>query len=79
MLSEPARTYRRYRLVVRMIEMSVWTEPGGCSTCKYCGMDMEMNPFCVHREVTKKYPYGLNINNAIKDYCGKDLKLREEI
>lgn len=58
--------------------MTVWTEPGRCSTCRYCGMDMNMNPFCVHPKVLVNYSWGLDLNTAIADYCGKDLNLREE-
>ena len=29
-----------------------WTDKGGCSSCKYCGMDMD--PFCVYLNVVKE-------------------------
>lgn len=56
-----------------------WTDPGGCSTCKYCGMDMEMEPYCAHPKVTasSRFGYGMGINSAIQQFCGPDLKLRE--
>ncbi len=49
--------------------LRIWTDPGGCSGCDYCGMDMDMDPFCAHPTVTAKHRYGLNINYAIKDFC----------
>jgi len=58
--------------------MTIWTDPGRCSTCKFCSMDMNMEPFCVHPIVLKDYKWGLYINSAIKYYCGQDLSLREE-
>lgn len=57
---------------------SCWTDPGQCSSCKFCSMDMDMDPFCVHEKVLKENPYGLGINLAIKEFCGKKLKLRED-
>jgi hypothetical protein len=29
-----------------------------CDQCKYCGMDMDMEPYCVHPQVLKRMPYG---------------------
>jgi predicted metal-binding protein len=58
-------------------KIKIWTDPGRCSTCKHCGMDMDMDPFCTHSEVTKYHRYGLNLNKAISEFCGEDLKLRE--
>jgi len=57
--------------------MPIWTDPGRCSTCRHCAMDMDMDPFCVHPEVKKYHPWGLNLNKAISTFCGEDLKLRE--
>ena len=58
--------------------MTTWTSPGQCSSCNFCGMDMDMAPYCSHPNVTLDHPYGLNINEAIKLHCGPNLKLREE-
>jgi len=58
--------------------MASWTDPGQCSSCKYCGMDMDMSPYCVEPSVLEKYTYGLKINCAIQDYCGQELRLRVE-
>ena len=58
--------------------MTVWTDPGQCSSCKFCSMEpSDMDPFCVHPIVLKVYNIGLNINTAINDYCGENLELRE--
>lgn len=48
------------------------TDPLGCGKCDFCGMDMDMDPFCVNVQVLdlrteitgKKYPYGLDIHPA---------------
>lgn len=29
-----------------------------CHACRYCGMDMDMEPYCVHPEVLKRAKYG---------------------
>lgn len=60
----------------------VWTEEGGCSSCKHCAMDMEMDPYCVHPTVKIYHRYGVNISKAIRDFCGEGgdsdkLKLHE--
>ncbi len=39
-------------------------------------MDMDLDPFCTEPTVLVKYRYGLNLNTAIQDYCGPELKLR---
>ena len=39
-------------------------------------MDMDLEPYCTHPTVSKDYPYGLNINYAIQDYCGEGNKLK---
>ena len=57
--------------------MSVWTDPGQCSSCKFCAMDMDLDPFCVHPKVLENHNWGLNINTAIENFCGQTLKLRE--
>jgi predicted metal-binding protein len=54
-----------------------WTDPGRCSTCKHCSMDMEMDPFCTHPEVARYHRWGLNLNKAVSEFCGENLKLRE--
>ena len=56
--------------------MPSWLEPGRCSSCKFCGMDMDMGPYCAHPNVTADHPYGLNLNQAVQIHCGPDLKLR---
>lgn len=61
-----------------MSKLHVWTEPGRCSTCKHCSMDLDMDPFCVHPKVLEYFRYGVNLSKAITDFCGEDLKLREE-
>lgn len=33
-----------------------------CRDCKYCGMDMDMDPFCVHPSVLKTNQYGSNVS-----------------
>ena len=53
-----------------------WLDKGGCGHCHYCGMDMDMDPYCVHPTVVKDNPYGLNISKALKLYC--DHKLWQE-
>jgi predicted metal-binding protein len=54
-----------------------WLDPGRCSSCKHCSMDMDMAPFCSYPEVLKIHPWGVNLNKAISAFCGEDLKLRE--
>lgn len=58
--------------------MRFWNSPGACSTCKHCSMDMELEPFCTNPAVTVYHRHGLNLNKAIAEFCGQDLKLREE-
>lgn len=41
-------------------------------------MDLDMNPYCVHPKVKEFHRYGVNLTKAITDFCGDDLKLREE-
>ncbi len=60
--------------------MVTWTSPGQCSSCKFCAMEpQDMNPFCVHPDVLKKYNIGAYINTAIKEFCTPHLKLREPV
>lgn len=54
-----------------------------CRDCKYCGMDMDMEPYCVHPEVLKRAPYGQILSSiaapTVKgNECEPDLKLWEE-
>lgn len=50
-----------------------------CMNCNYCGMDMDMEPFCVNKEVLAKrtaetgrnYPWGLDVNPA-REQCKGD-------
>jgi predicted metal-binding protein len=58
--------------------MTTWLDPGRCSTCKYCSMDLDMDPFCTHPKVLEIHRYGVNLNKAISNFCGEDLNLREE-
>lgn len=68
-----------------------WLDKGGCSQCKSCGMDMDMDmePFCVKPEVLAAvtletgcdYPYGLYINSARQTCKGEHFEqhpLREQ-
>ena len=56
-----------------------WNSPNSCSTCKHCSMDMDMDPFCVNPAVRIYHRHGLNLSKAIAEFCGEDLKLREEV
>jgi hypothetical protein len=56
--------------------LRIWTDPGGCSGCDYCGMDMDLDPFCVHPTVKAEHPWGLTINKAIQLFCGEGDKLK---
>ena len=33
-----------------------------CFDCKFCGMDMDMDPYCAHPKVIEHNPYGSNTN-----------------
>jgi hypothetical protein len=57
--------------------MTTWLDEDQCSSCAHCGMDMDLDPFCVHPAVVRKHIYGLNLNQAIEHFCGSDLSLRE--
>ena len=63
-----------------MTRLRIWTDPDACSGCKYCGMDMDMDPYCSHPNVLKKHPYGLVIRTAITSFCldGEKLSLWEK-
>ena len=51
-----------------------WTEKHSCGGCESCGMDMDMEPFCVNKDVLSAaqestghtFPYGLAINHALR-------------
>lgn len=60
--------------------MTMWTDPGRCSTCKFCSIEpADMNPVCNHPKVIEAgNQFGIYIDNAIQNFCGTDLKLREE-
>lgn len=53
----------------------VWTDKDSCGGCNHCGMDMDMEPFCMAPEVTKGHPTGLLIDHAQRLFCLKDGKL----
>jgi len=57
--------------------MSAWTDPGRCSSCKHCALDIDKDPSCTHPEVVKFFRYGVNLTKAVADFCGEGLKLRE--
>lgn len=41
-----------------------------CRDCKFCGMDMDMDPYCVHPRVLEEHPYGLVLHNIeIASFC----------
>lgn len=44
-----------------------------CFECDHCGMYMDMDPYCVAPEVTKKHPYGLVVRQARPDVCKGDM------
>lgn len=33
-----------------------------CEKCDFCGMDMDLEPYCVHPQVLKTNSYGSNCN-----------------
>lgn len=54
-----------------------------CRDCKYCGMDMDMEPYCVHPEVLKRMPFGQILSSIAAPTiegkeCGPSKKLWEE-
>ncbi|MNJ73450.1 hypothetical protein D3C77_702440 [compost metagenome] len=52
--------------------MTWLSEQNGCGKCDKCGMDMDLQPFCVDSSVLsekskqtgRNYPYGLDVNPA---------------
>lgn len=65
--------------------VKIWTDVGGCGTCQSCGMDMDMEPYCVktavldsRKKVTgRDYPYGLDIGPAWELCQGREWEQRE--
>lgn len=65
-----------------------------CFDCAHCGMDMDMDPYCAHPQVTVTAPHGISVNRVrgtpapddAKNYghpevigkCGPDGKLFEQ-
>ena len=55
-----------------------------CYRCNNCGMDMDMDPFCVKPEVLAKrtevtgreYPWGLDVNPAREQCKGEFFEVR---
>ena len=51
---------------------TLWTDPGHCGQCAHCGMDMDMDPFCVQKDTLalrtaitgRDYPWGLDLTPA---------------
>ena len=62
-----------------------------CFDCDFCGMDMDLEPYCAHPDVLKTNPWGSNTNvvrgakfsnddrTKLPHYnlCGQDAKLFE--
>lgn len=48
-----------------------------CSSCKHGTMDITLEPFCIHPNVTEYYRFGLIWDAAIRGFCGIDFHLRE--
>lgn len=54
--------------------MTWCTSPTGCGQCGSCGMDMDMDPFCMNEQVLalskeqdgRDRPFGLGVNHARK-------------
>lgn len=60
-------------------DMSWLTDERGCGNCRWCGMDMDMDPFCQNKKVDKT-GFGLDINIARRPMavCGPEGKLFEK-
>ena len=58
-------------------KIPVWDDPGRCSSCKHCAIDMKEDPYCVHPNIKIYHRYGVNLPKAVSEFCGVDLKLRE--
>lgn len=53
------------RALFRIYEQSGPVTPGerDCRTCRYCGMDMDMEPYCVHPKVLERAPHGQTLSS----------------
>lgn len=41
-----------------------------CLNCRFSGMDMDMEPYCIQPRVLEKYPFGLALHSlAITQFC----------
>jgi hypothetical protein len=46
------------------------SEKRDCRDCKFSGMDMDMDPYCVHKKVLAEHPYGLVLHSPkIVTFC----------
>lgn len=54
---------------------TTWTQ--GCGKCRWCAMDMDMDPFCYNPTVRAQAgtTVGIGLNAAVRSYCGKNGKL----
>jgi hypothetical protein len=52
-----------------------WLDPDRCSGCNFCGMDMDMDPYCVHPQVLKVHPWGVGLTTALNSFCRQGDKL----
>lgn len=54
---------------------TVWHD--GCAKCRWCAMDMDMDPFCTEPSIKEAAgsTVGIGLNAAVRSYCGKDGKL----
>ena len=43
-----------------------------CFNCNYCGMDMDMDPYCVHPNVLRSNPFGSNTNVVLGVVTGDE-------
>lgn len=39
-----------------------------CFNCDFCGMDMDMDPYCAHPKVLEKFPFGKALYNP-NEFC----------
>lgn len=63
---------RNTKCVKMKPEDKIPPEQRRCRDCDYCGMDMDLEPYCVEPSVKKGNPIGLNVNRAVTSYCTKD-------
>jgi len=67
--------------------MTWLSDETGCGKCNSCGMDMDMEPFCVNKSVLsiaemqdgRRYDWGLNINPARLICKGDYFTIREQM